>query len=1364
MMELLNQLNEAGIRLYVADGKLRANVHGSKIPPELKSKVSANKDTLISLLSKNEKSDAHLAPDIATSDIPLSFVQRRLWFEDVLAQGAAHYTIQFSEFLEGEFQEPAFTRVLEMLIQRHQILRTCYHERRGECFQKILQKFHLPYALFDVREYDEEERESFCAKLMRSEKAKAFSLASELPLRIKIIRLSPQQSLCLITIHHIACDGWSVRILADELRVLYPAFMRGTPDVLPKLSLQYKDYARWQRSVAMDSVNEQQLEYWRIQLANIPLVHQLPLDFPRPEIQSHVGTGLKRVYRGEPVNSLRSICERHQVTPFMLLYAVFACLLYRFSGNSDIVVGTPVSGRVKKELEPLIGCFVNTLILRTQFETGETVLGLLEKNKQTILDAYDNQNTPYELLVETLAPPRDQRFSPLFQIVFAFQSFDNKSQPSELNVTQGEVNAQTTKIELASVKADLELHVLDKGDTIEINWVYCAALFKSETIESMLDSFDCLLMGVMDALTDRVSGTPHVSSLQSLSQGNLHALVRHEHQNDTNGEAFEYFHQSVEYFAQSTPDAVALCDLNERLTYKHLNSQANQLAWALKEKNIVAEDLVGVWMSRSVTTFVSVLAILKAGAAYLPLDGRAPVLRLQNILDQSACKLLLQDKSTAARAAFDITWRLDDPAVQTMICAQAEDNLSLRDGPAHPDNGAYSIFTSGTTGSPKGVLLSHRGLHNLGTALKKIFNVTNNSRILQFASLGFDAATWDMVMAFANGASLYVLSESQLDSVDRIAETIITQGITHATLPPALLSAFGAETLARYLPYLVVAGEALDPTLGQVWQKGRRFFNAYGPSETTVCATVARYTGESVTIGQSIVGQQCYVMDEEQQFLPTGAVGELCIGGVGVARGYLQQAGLTAEKFIPSPCALVQGERLYRTGDRVRRLPNGEFEFLGRLDTQVKVRGYRIEIEEIKIELMRHPGVADSAVLVHEDVNEQVFIAAFVANARGDVDALMPSLKHYLEQRLPHYMMPDCFVTVETLPLTANGKVDTAQLLSLIEPASTEYCAPEGEVEVALANLWQMLLKREMIGRYDNFFMCGGHSLLAMKLVSFVEQQFSVRLPVSAIFQASTIQSMSTRIVEAQHCGQVADEVVTSLNDLSTLPPIYCCLGVGLFPNALREFQQVCTQHYNLRVLQMLEQWLQERPALTVEVVAKRFSQHIMRNNANRPINVLGHSFGGSIAFETAKCLMANNIDTNLILIDSFFDYIDFSNADVNTQVNTLVGSDAASVKGTVIDTLIQRQLAMLRHYRPVGEHAGPVCVIFAKQGLCGESSACDEIKEKYEARFRGELQFYFVQGGHTTIFRSPNVEALAESVKHYLHKEKIGKSTEVIT
>jgi amino acid adenylation domain-containing protein len=778
----------------------------------------------------------------------------------------------------------------------------------------------------------------------------------------------------------------------------------------------------------------------------------------------------------------------------------FVTLLYRYSGQDDIVVGTPVANRNRREIEGLFGFFVNTLVLRTDLSGNPSFEQLLGRVKEVALGAYAHQDLPFEQLVEALQPTRDLSYTPLFQVMFAL---DDALVPS---VKLPELAVSSYSVEIGTAKFDLTLSMENTADGLVGVWEYNADLFDEVTIAKMAGHFQTLL----EALA--ANAIQPISQLPLLTQRERHQLLVEWNNTTTDYPFDKCIHQLFEEQVALTPDAVALVFVGEQLTYGELNRRANKLAHYLQSLGVGPEVLVGICVERSFDMIIGLLGILKAGGAYVPIDPAYPTDRIAYMLDDSRLPVLLTQQKLVASlpehqarvVCLDADW--EEISVMPELPPQSD---------VTPENLAYVIYTSGSTGKPKGVLVAHRGLCNLALAQIKLFDVQPESRVLQFASLSFDASISEIVMAVCAGATLCLGTLQSLQPGQPLVRLLQEHSITHLTLVPSALAALPNEELPA-LQNIIVAGEPCPTSLVAQWAVGRRFFNAYGPTESTVCATVAQcFEGMDVLpIGRPIDNTQVYILDRYLQPVPIGVPGELHIASVGLARGYLNRPDLTAEKFIPNPFSNESGSHLYKTGDKARYLPDGNIEFLGRIDNQVKVRGFRIELGEIEALLSQHPGVRETAVIARVNSAGDNQLVAYIVPHQEPAPTVS-DLRRFLKEQLPNYMVPSAFVMLCALPLTPNGKVDhkslpAPDLNSLLQ--KSDFVAPGTPTEELVASIWAKVLGVEQVGINDNFFELGGHSLLATQLLSQVSDTCGVELPLSKLFEAPTVASISNYI------------------------------------------------------------------------------------------------------------------------------------------------------------------------------------------------------------------------------------------------------------
>ncbi|GMU11502.1 non-ribosomal peptide synthetase [Corallococcus caeni] len=1063
-----------------------------------------------------------LVPVPRTEALPLSFAQQRLWFLDQLEPQGAFHNVPAALRLQGLLDVSALERAFAELFRRHEALRTVFRAQEGRPLHVILPVPESPVSRQDLRGLPELAREEEALRQAQEEARRPFDLARGPLLRVTLLQLAERQHLLLLTMHHIVSDGWSMSVLVRELVALYEAFRTGKPSPLPELPLQYADYAAWQRQWLEQGALAQQLAWWKRQLDGAPQTVDLPTDRPRPTVQSHKGEQLQVLVPPEVMTRLQALCRREGVTLFMALLAGFQVVLSRYTRRTDIVVGTDIANRNRAETEGLIGFFVNQLVLRGDLGGDPTVRELLSRARETALSAYAHQDLPFEELVKELNPKRSLGQAPLFQVKLVLQN----APVSRLELPGLELSPVGQ--EATRAKLDLTVAVQETPQGLACVWEYATDLFDGDTVARMAKHFEQALEGLTREASRRLS------SLSLLTDAERHTLL--DAWNDTRTQALPGPTATALFEAQAarTPDALAAVYGDTSLTYAQLDAKANQLAWHLKQSGVGLESRVGLCVERSLDMAVGILGILKAGAAYLPLDPSYPSDRLAYMLADAAVPVIVTQDALADELPVqgELLVCLDSDAARIAKHPVTKPPVKLE-----PEHLAYVIYTSGSTGRPKGTLLHHRGLCNTATAAIAALGITPSSRVLQFAAFGFDASVWETFSALLGGAALHLAPREALLLGAPLHGLIASSGITTVTLTPSVLAQLEPEGLPL-LTSVAAAGEACSAELVRRWSPGRRFLNAYGPTEVTVCATVrANVDPARPTIGTPLPNVRVYVLDDQGQPVPVGVPGQLHVGGVGLARGYLHRADLTAERFVPDAFGPDAGGRLYATGDLVRYLPSGELEFLGRIDHQLKLRGYRIELGEVEAAIADHSAVESTVVLLREDVPGNPRLVAYVVPREGQVLDLR-ALKDALLARLPEYMVPSAFVSLQALPLTPNGKLDR-QALPVPDTQRPElekgYVAPRDELEQQLADIWSELLGVKQVGVHDDFFELGGHSLLGTQLISRIRTTFDVELPLRDIFESPTVENLAVHIVQAQAAQADPAELERLMGELEHL-------------------------------------------------------------------------------------------------------------------------------------------------------------------------------------------------------------------------------------
>ncbi|MEG5063358.1 amino acid adenylation domain-containing protein [Microcoleus sp. B3-A4] len=1088
-------------------------------------------------------------------NIPLSFAQERLWFFDQLEPGNPFYNLCGAVRMTGQLNAETLRQSIEKIIERHEILRTAFAGGQKEQIQVIFDAKSFPLPLIDLSHCSPGEREKEAQKLSAEEAELPFDLTQPNLLRAKLLRLSETEHTLLLSAHHIIFDGWSLGVFLRELAAFYEGFINKDLASLPPLPIQYADFATWQRQQMQGEILETQLTYWKQQLSGSAAVLNLPTDFSRPTVQSYKGGRQLLELPEQLTEAIRQLSRGEKTTVFMTLLAAFNTLLYRYTGQEDILVGSPIASRNSSETESLIGFFVNTLVLRSDLSGNPTFRELLARIRELTLGAYAHQELPFEKLVEELQPNRDLSHSPLFQVMFAFQN------ASEFALELPGLSLNCQQIHSGTANFDLTLELEATATGIRGWFEYSLDLFESATIARMARYFQNLLEGIVANPSARLSDLP------LLAETERQQLLFEW--NNTRIKSFQNacIHRLFEAQAAKTPEAVAVQFECQSLTYRELNDRANQLAHYLHSFGVKPDAIVGVYMGRSLDAIVGILGILKAGGAYLPLDPIYAKERLAFMLEDAGVRVLLTQAELKA----------ETPAQKNIcvICLDAEwqaiaqQNKSNPESAVEPENLAYIIYTSGSTGKPKGVMVQHQSLANYTQAASVEYGIKAGDRILQFASLSFDASAEEIYPCLTRGATLVLRGNSMLDSISSFLQKCRKWQITVLDLPTAywreLTARLSAEK-AEFPPSVrltIIGGEtALSASLNQ-WQKcvseKVRLVNTYGPTETTIVATwcdplpsssssslpsapsapsAVKNSAKTLPIGRPIPNARTYVLDANLQPVPIGVPGELYIGGAGVARGYINRSDLNTEKFIPDLFSKVPGDRLYKTGDLVRYLPDGNLEFLDRTDRQVKIRGFRIELGEIESALSQHPDVQEAVILAREeDSGPKRLIAYLVLNSALSIgnSALIKNLRSFLREQLPDYMVPASFMFLEAMPLTPNGKVDF-KALPAPETNSSEadFIAPETLEEQVLADIWAEVLGLKQVGIEDNFFELGGHSLLATQLIAKVRDRFQVELSLRCLFQSPTVASLTLAIAQAK--SQQSREPLISLPAIAPDP------------------------------------------------------------------------------------------------------------------------------------------------------------------------------------------------------------------------------------
>jgi amino acid adenylation domain-containing protein/non-ribosomal peptide synthase protein (TIGR01720 family) len=1047
-----------------------------------------------------DKQSESLLPPLKPRDkaepAPLSFAQERLWFIDTL-QGSRQYHMTWIFRVKGSLNKNALESSFRTIVDRHEILRTVIHEHEGSGTQ-----ITLPSGSWQMEYIDQEKiarHPGGIQQLMEEKVLHPFDLSQHQMLRVTLAEQGNEEYVLMIVMHHIAFDGWSISVMVDELVELYSAALENREPELKTPPVQYADYAVWQRSYLSGETLEKKLNYWKNQLQGVtPL--ELPANHTRPAGQSIRGGVIFKSIPAEIQQSLNALSKKENVTLFMTLLSVFKVLLYRYTGQQDICVGTPVAGRPNHETEGMIGFFVNTLALRNQVHGNQHFTELLQQVRETTLQAYSHQDVPFEKVVEALGVERDLSRTPLFQVTFSLENI-----PEARDLDLGGVKLYPENKSQVTAQFDISLDVSESAHGLNLAMTYCSDIYDEATIERMLTHYCQLLQSVA------ADNAMPVNRLPMLSAEELHLLLHDINETDDSHAASKTVVTLFEEQALNFPGSTAVVCEQQSLTYHQLEARANQLAHYLLCRDAGKEKTVGVCLGRTPAMIVTILGILKAGSAYVPVDPSYPAERINYMLSDSDCSMVITTRTLASSISSSWTGSvicIDE--IDEILDALPSEAIKARAGIT---NLAYIIYTSGSTGIPKGVMIEHGCLATLLHSRTRLLNIDRHERILQFYNYSFDVSVEQIFLALCNGAVLVLLPERiQLDAA-LFQRFLIDERITHFDATPGFVANIqpGAYNLRR----VIAGGETCPASLAANWSVHVPFYNAYGPTETTVTATTFLYQADAVNedgnvpIGKPIENIRAYVLDRDLNAVPEGVAGELVIGGPQVARGYRNNALANAEKFIADP--FVDGSRVYRTGDLVKWLPDGNLAYLGRMDEQVKIRGYRVEPGEVERALLQIPGIQQAVVIASADKQLNKRLVAYVV--AGD-DLNKEDITRYLRSRLPEYMVPGIFIPLAALPLNANGKIDKNRLPSPDDIIQTtgDYTAPRTQLEKDLADIWQQLLGVERIGVHDNFFVLGGHSLLAMRVVSAIRNVLHLEVPVRDIFYHPTIKELAAAL------------------------------------------------------------------------------------------------------------------------------------------------------------------------------------------------------------------------------------------------------------
>ncbi len=1102
-VEFLSYLRGLNVNVSAEGDRLRVNAPAGVVTPEIQKELAARKTEIIYFLKEAAQASRLLPPPIQRAprdqNLPLSFAQMRLWLLDRIEPDTAAYNIQSNFILKGELNLAVFEQTLSEIVRRHEALRTYFVEVDGQPIQKISAPGPFHVSVFDLQELSEAAWWQEAARLVALDAKQPFDLRNAPLIRATLLKRTAQHHVVLFNVHHIAFDEWSLGVFQRELTELYASYLLKSKSALPDLPVQYADYAVWQRNWLQGEMLQTQLDYWKGKLKGSLPVLELPTDRPRPSVQTHNGSAASLLISADLTEKLNSLSRREGVTLFITLMSAFQTLLLRYTGQEDLLVGTPIANRNRPEIEGLIGFFVNTLVMRNDLSVNPSFIDLLKRVQDTALGAHAHQDMPFEKLVQEVNPERDLSRSPILQVLFSF--LNTPTQP----VVFPALEVIRVKPEGGASKVDLSLYAIEVPEGISCTFEYNTDLFNANRIQRMLQHLQVLLESIIRDPGQRLS------DLAILTAEERRQLVVECNQTRVDFPDQITLHELFEEQAQRTPNAVAVEFEGAQLSYSEFNARTNQLARHLKSQGVGPNTLVGLFHERSLNMMVALLGILKAGGAYVPLDPSFPEDRLSYMVENSGMRVLITQSSLDGMLPVrpQSVVRIDSDWKQIAKL----DAGRLTESKSAPSNLAYVMYTSGSTGKPKGVEIEHSAIVNLLLSMQCEPGFKAADTMLAVTTLSFDIAALELYLPLISGGRVVIASREDTHDPVRLMQRMEDSQCTVMQATPTTWRAMihagwsGSPNLK-----VLCGGEAFPPDLveklksrcGELW-------NMYGPTETTVWSTICKIdsANDPISIGKPIANTDVFVLDANLNPQPVGVTGELYIGGAGVARGYLNRAKLTSERFVASP--FKPNARLYRTGDLARWLPDFRLECLGRADNQVKIRGFRIELDEVEAILTSHPGVRQCAVVASEESSGNKKLVAYYEVELNEQPAVS-DLRGHMKNKLPDYMIPTSWMVLPAMPLTPNGKVDRKALPRVEQqlfPESGSHVSPRTETEKTLARVWEEVLGAREVGVHDDFFELGGHSLLAVNLINETERIFAIRFPLLSLFHAPTIAQFS---------------------------------------------------------------------------------------------------------------------------------------------------------------------------------------------------------------------------------------------------------------
>ena len=1141
MQHIIEQCAQKGISITLEESGIGLTGDKQNMTHDLLDLIRSNKAELTEYIkSFNNASSGNNTGAIQVVDksgvLPLSPTQQNIWLANKITGASAEFNMPGACEIKGPFYFDAAKRALNEIVRRHEVLRTCYLDTDDGPVQMVQQTFELNIKHHDLTGLGDDVRQDALIELLKEDINQPFDLELDLMLRASYVELArgeQQLGVLLFNTHHIAFDGWSMEVLHREFFVLYHAYISGQPSPLSDLRIQYADYASWQLDRLDAEDVKQQLNYWQQMLNDLPHCHSLPLSFDRPQFKQQEAAVVQRTLSAETAIGLKKLANLYQLTPFMLLHGALSLVIARHSGCQDIVIGTPFANRQQAELEPLIGFFVNTLVLRSHTQ-HDSIGEYFEHIKQVHIGAQSNQDVPFTKLVDLLKVPRDSAYTPLFQIMLTTENdFGVNQEPASMELAGSTLSVMAPDSVAVKSAFDLDVSISLGEQGASVKFLYDIALFSREKVDE-INRHLCQLLEVLGSQAETLEPSSSMDMLPMMSDSETTRLA-----NRLNGMWQEFddtlcVQELIEKQVVADPHQIAVEHGNQQYSYAELNAKANQLAACLVEEYAIQPDvLVGISMARSCDLIVTILAVMKAGGAYLPLDPDYPQERLNDMVADAGLKLIISDPHLVPRLQFSNCQTLAFNACN--LAAYSDANLDCAQTGLSANDLAYVIYTSGSTGKPKGVMIEHKNLHHFLLNTRERYRLDRRDKVLQFSTMNFDIFVEEMFATLSSGATLVLRNEDCMSGRDAFSQFCQQHGVTVVSLPTAFWHQVnaGAEKLFfDGLRLVILGGEALQVESVNAYfdqVQGVELINSYGPTEATVTATSFHLTehpeNNRVPIGGANVNTSLLILDGQHKVVPEGAIGELYIGGAGLARGYLNQPVLSAQRFIDNPyynpAQPQSSKRLYKTGDLVSCNQAGDLEFHGRADDQVKIRGFRIELGEVESRIAALQQVEMALVLAVEPEQGIKQLVAYVQPDERAVtkEEFVQTLKDQLAAQLPEYMVPSSFVVIDEWPMTPNGKVDKKALAAIQNETQQSSCvAPENELEKALLSIWSEVLRvsENELSVEASFFEMGGHSLMAVRLVAMVRERLQQEITVTDIFEAQSVRNMAEKLAGNQ--------------------------------------------------------------------------------------------------------------------------------------------------------------------------------------------------------------------------------------------------------